>query len=120
MSKGVLFFHNFGFLITSSCNFEKWETQLRKGRPGFDHRKVAKRKFLSSNAQCLKVLSTKISGRQAAREKQFPLLEPGNVLKDYDVHCVQTLEERLEDLDSLSLNFWLTKFVQEVGKGKFI
>ena len=62
----------------------------------------------------------KISGRQTAREKQFPLLEPGNVLKDYDVHCVQTLEEILEDLDSLSLNFWLTKFVKEVAKGKFI
>ena len=28
---------------------------------------------------------------------------------------VQTLEGRLEDLDSLSLNVWLTKFVQEVA-----
>ena len=37
------------------------------------------------------------------------------MFKDYDVHCVQSLEERLEDLDSLSLNFWLTKFVQEVA-----
>ncbi|CAH3036024.1 unnamed protein product, partial [Porites evermanni] len=26
---------------------------------------------------------------------------------------VQSLEEKLEDLDSLSLNYWLTKFVQE-------
>ncbi|CAH3192704.1 unnamed protein product, partial [Porites evermanni] len=25
------------------------------------------------------------------------------------------LEEKLEDLDSLSLNYWLTKFVQEVA-----
>ena len=39
---------------------------------------------------------------QAAREKKIPFLEPGSV---------QTLEERLKDLDSLSLNFWLTKFV---------
>ena len=38
---------------------------------------------------------------QAAREKKFRLLEPGSVFKGYDVHRVQSLEERLEDLDSL-------------------
>ena len=37
------------------------------------------------------------------------------MFKDYDVHRVQSLEEKLEDLDSLSLNYWLTKFVQEVA-----
>ena len=54
-----------------------------------------------------------------AREK-IPLLEPEcqwSVLKDYDVHRVQTLES-FEDLDSLSLNVWLTKFVQEVANKK--
>ena len=35
--------------------------------------------------------------------------------KGYDVHRVQSLEEKLEDLDSLSLNYWLTKSVQEVA-----
>ena len=48
-----------------------------------------------------------------AREK-IPVLEPGSVLKDYDIHRVQTLE-RLEDLDSLSLNVWLTKLFQETA-----
>ena len=32
------------------------------------------------------------------------------MFKDYDVHHVQILGERMEDL-----NFWLTKFVQEVA-----
>ena len=36
------------------------------------------------------------------------------MFKDYDVHRVLSLEKKLEDLDSLSLNCWLTKFVQEV------
>ena len=61
-----------------------------------DRRKVAKRKFLCSNVQSLKVLSTKISrllmfsaiGKLAAREKKFPSLELGNVFKDYDVYHV--------------------------------
>ena len=48
-------------------------------------------------------------------EKKFPFLELRSVFKDNDVHHVQSLEKRLEDLDSLSLNFWLTKFVLEVA-----
>ena len=35
--------------------------------------------------------------------------------KGYDVHRVQSLEEKLEDLDSLFLKYWLTKSVQEVA-----
>ena len=52
---------------------------------------------------------------QAAREQKFCILDAGSVFKDYDFHRVQSLEEKLEDLDSLSLNYWLTKFVQEVA-----
>ena len=41
------------------------------------------------------------------------------VIKEYyDVRRVQTLEERLEDMDSLFLHVWLTKFVQEVANKK--
>ena len=49
------------------------------------------------------------------RALKFCIPDAGSVFKDYDVHCVQSLEEKLEDLDSLSLNYWLTKFVQEVA-----
>ena len=52
---------------------------------------------------------------QAARQPKFCILDPGSMFKEYDLHCVQSLEEKLEDLDSLSLNCWLTKFVQEVA-----
>ena len=37
------------------------------------------------------------------------------MFKGYDLHCVQSLEEKLEDLDSLSLNYLLSKFVQKVA-----
>lgn len=36
------------------------------------------------------------------------------MFKDYDFHHVKSLGEGLEDLESFSLNFWLTKFDQEV------
>ena len=52
---------------------------------------------------------------QAAYEPKFCIHDLGSMLKEYDVHRVQSLEEKLEDLDSLSLNYWLTKFVQEVA-----
>ena len=52
-------------------------------------------------------------GKLCARKK-IPLLKPGSVFKDH-VHRLQTLEKRLEDLDSLSINSWLIKFVQEVA-----
>ena len=52
---------------------------------------------------------------QAACEQKFCILDPGRVFKDYYLHCVQGFEEKLEDLVSLSLNYWLTKFVQEIA-----
>ena len=52
---------------------------------------------------------------QAAREQKFCILDPGSVFKDYHLHRMQSHEEKLEDLASLSLNYWLTKFAQEVA-----
>ena len=51
----------------------------------------------------------------SARAKILYILGPGSVFKDYHLHHVQSLEEELEDLPSLSLNYWLTKFAQEVA-----
>ena len=76
-------------IVVVICNFEKSKKQLWKGLSGFDRRKVAKRKFLCSNVQSLKVVSKKISGLLMFSEigklparKKIALLEPGSV-------CVQ-------------------------------
>ena len=60
------------------------------------------------------IIITKKAIKTAAREQKFCILDAESVFKDYDVHRVQSLEEKLEDLDSLSLNYWLTKFAQEL------
>ena len=44
---------------------------------------------------------------QAACEQKFCILDSGSVFKDYYLHRVRCLEEKLEDLASLSLNYWL-------------
>ena len=35
---------------------------------------------------------------------------------DYDLHKVLTLDVPLVEMDALSLNYWMTKFVQEVTR----
>ena len=70
--------------------------------------------------------STKISGRwkffffwQRTRTLKFsPDLEVRSVFKDYDFHLVCSVEDNLEDMDALSFNYWLAKFIQEVANKK--
>lgn len=89
--KGVVFFHNFGFLIRSSHTalassftiLRNWRSSYEKVFPVLS--KVAKRKFLCSNVQSLKVVGTKMSGLLMFSEignlparKKLPLLGPGS------------------------------------------
>ena len=53
-------------------------------------------------------------GKQSASQT-FWTLDPESMFKEYGLQRVQSLEEKLEDLDSLSLFYWPTKFVQEVA-----
>ena len=43
-------------------------------------------------------------------------LEPSGLFKEHGLHKVQWLEIPLVPMDALSVNYWLTKFVQEVAK----
>ena len=54
---------------------------------------------------------------QFARTIKVPVLDPGGVSKDYDFYKVATLSTGIEEMDALSLNYWLSKFViMEVAK----
>ena len=52
---------------------------------------------------------------QSNRVFKFPVLEVGSVFKDYAIHRVKSAEESLTEMDSVSLDYWMTKFVQEVA-----
>ena len=41
---------------------------------------------------------------------------PGGLFKDYELHKVNPVSCEIEDMDAISLNYWLTKFVMEVAK----
>ena len=42
---------------------------------------------------------------QFAHTIKVPVLDPGGVFKDYDLHKVATLSTGIEDMDALSLNY---------------
>ena len=49
-------------------------------------------------------------------EVQVPVLDSGGMFNDYDLHKVGVLSTRIKDMDALSLNYWLSKFVMEDAK----
>ena len=51
------------------------------------------------------------------RSVKFPIVEVGGaVFKEYELYKVQPLTRPITEMDPLSLNYWLSKFVQEVTK----
>ena len=53
---------------------------------------------------------------QRVRSVKSPILEVGGVFKEYELHKVQPLTQPITEMDALTFNYWLSKFVQEVAK----
>ena len=53
---------------------------------------------------------------QQVRSVKFPIVEVGGVFKEYELDKVQPLTWPIIEKDALTLNYWLSKFVQEVAK----
>ena len=47
---------------------------------------------------------------------KVPIVEVVGLFKNYDFHQVDSLEKLLLEMSALSVNYWLTKFVQGVAK----
>lgn len=52
---------------------------------------------------------------QMSRARKFPELEVGNLFKDYPLSSVEVADEELKEMSAISMNYWLSKFVQEVA-----
>ena len=53
---------------------------------------------------------------QQVRSVKFPIVEVGEVFKEYELDKVQPLTRPITEMDALTLNYWLSKLVQEVAK----
>ena len=49
---------------------------------------------------------------------KVPILDPGGLFKDYELHKVNSVSCEMEDMDAISLNYWFTKFVMELKVAK--
>jgi len=47
---------------------------------------------------------------------KVPILDPGGLFKDYELHKVNPVSCKIEDMDAIPLNYRLKKFVMEVAK----
>ena len=45
-----------------------------------------------------------------------PVLDRGGLFKGYDLHKVAQLSTSIEEMDAVTLNYWLGKFLMEVAK----
>ena len=46
---------------------------------------------------------------QQQREMKVPIVDRGGLCKDYELHKVNPVSCEIEDMDTISLNYWLTK-----------
>ena len=44
------------------------------------------------------------------------VIDPGGLFKGYDLHKVAQFSTSIEEMDAVTLNYWLSKFVMEVVK----
>jgi len=54
---------------------------------------------------------------QLVRSVKFSIVELGGVFKEYELDKAQPLTRPTTEMDALMIDYWLTKFVQEVAKG---
>ena len=45
-----------------------------------------------------------------------PVLDPGGLFNGCDLHKIAQLSTSIEEMDAVTLNYWLSKFVMEVAK----
>ncbi|XP_067030732.1 uncharacterized protein [Acropora muricata] len=53
---------------------------------------------------------------QQQREIKVPILDPGGLFQDYELHKVNPVSCEMKDMGVISLSNWLMKFVMEVAK----
>ena len=98
--------------------------EKKKGRPsrfrlpksGSEEQVLANEVVPSSTKYKNKWASKIFREWQQQREMKVPILEPGGLFKDYELHKNNPVSSEMEDMDAITLNYWLTKFVMEVAK----
>ena len=104
------------FAIWYETMWEVEASRCREAKTVVEEEDLVEKAIPSSTKSKNKWAVTIFNEWQTARKVQVPVLDCGGVSKDYDLHNVGVLTTRIEEMDALSVNYWLSKFVMEVAK----
>ena len=90
-----------------------WSVRFREPKTFCEEEELVEKAVPSSTKYNNKWTLSGFGEWQFARTIKVPVLDPGGLFKDYDLHKIST---GIEEMDALSLNYWLSKFVMEVAK----
>ena len=82
----------------------------------YEEHELVKKAILSSTKYKNKWAVTIFGEWQISQLVKAPVLDPGGLSKGYDLHNVAQLSTNIEEMDAVTLNYWLSKFVMEVAK----
>ena len=95
---------------------EDGEARFREPKPVYQERELVEKAIPYSAKYKNKWAVTIFSKWKISRSVIAPVLDPGRLFKGYDLHKVTQLSTSIEEMDAVTLNDWLRKFVMEVAK----
>ena len=95
---------------------EDGEARCREQKTVYEEREFVEKAIPSSTKYKNKWAITIFGEWKISRSVIAPVVDPGGFFKGYDLHKVAQLSSSIEEMDAVTLNYWLRKFVMEVAK----
>ena len=95
---------------------EDGEARFREPKTVYEERELVEKAIPSSTKYKNKWAVTIFGEWQISLSVTAPVLDPGGLFKGYDLHKVAQLSTSIEEMDAVTLNYRLSKFVMEVAK----
>ena len=95
---------------------EDGEARFREPKTVYEDRELVEKATPSSTKYNNKWTVTIFGQWQISRSVIAPVLDPGGLFKGHDLHKGAQLSSSIEEMDAVTLIYWLSKFVVEVAK----
>ena len=95
---------------------EDGEARFREPKTVYKERELVEKAIPSSTKYKNKWAVAIFDEWQISRSVIAPVLDPGGLFKGYDLHKVTQLSTSTEEIDAVTLSYWISKFVMEVAK----
>ena len=95
---------------------EDGEERFREPETVDEERELVEKAIPSSTKYANKWAATIFGKWQISPSVIAPVLDPGGLFKSYDFYKVAQLSTSIEEMDAVTLNYWLSKFAMEVAK----